>query len=75
MKPFWDEYVPEFDVFVDSDVLNGGVLPGYWGTDQGRLTALCNDLLIGRHPDMFPWPTQMTVPQWRMKAHSYLTLN
>ena len=73
MKPFWDEWVKEFDFWIDSAVLHGEVPPGM--TDQQRLTELCNDLLIGRHPDLFPWPTQMKIPQYGLKDYWYLTLN
>ena len=71
MKPFWDEYIPEFDDWCDSDILNGGI----FGNDQERLTQLCNDVAIGRHPDLFSWPTQMIVPHWCIKDYWTLTLN
>lgn len=72
MKPFWDEYVAEVDLWVDSDILNGSVFDE---TDNDRLTSLCNDIAIGRRSDLFPWPTQLLVPHYCIKDHWTASLN
>ena len=70
MKPFWDEYQSDIDDFLDSDVM-----AGLYRTDEERLIEHCNNILIGRHPDIFPWPTQMEVPNLCIKGFEYLMLN